>query len=117
VISSQDSQAQADSIANEILDIADGPALDVAPSGIPGSPGGRTEANPVAEELPKMPSVPAVEISFPQPPASQFAKPNCGMHRASHGVVISQPRPMLIRLLSLAVFALFLTALFASMLQ
>ena len=44
--------------ANEILEIADGPALDVAPSGIPGSPGGRTEANPVAERLLKIPSVP-----------------------------------------------------------
>ena len=114
---SQDSQTQADPIANEILEIADDPALAVAPGGIPGSPGGRTEANPVAEGLLKIPSVPAVETSFPQPPASQFAKPNAGMHRASHGVVTSQSRPMLIRLLLLAGFALFLTALFASMLQ
>ena len=110
-------KTQADPIANEILEIADGPALDVAPSGIPGSPGGRTEANPVAEGLLKIPSVPAVETSFPQPPASQFAKPNAGTHRASHGVVTSQSWPMLTRLLLLAVFALFLTALFASMLR
>ena len=114
---SQDSQTQADPIANEILEIADGPALAVAPGGIPGSPGGRTEANPVAEGLLKIPSVPAVETSFPQPPASQFAKPNAGMHRASHGVVTSQSWPRRTRLLLLAVFALFLTALFASMLQ
>ena len=113
---SQDSQTQADPIANEILEIADGPVL-VAPSGIPGSPGGRTEANPVAEGLLKIPSVPAVETSFPQPPASQFTKPNAGMHRASHGVVTSQSWPMLTRLLLLAVIALFLTALFASMHQ
>ena len=116
-LASQDSQTQADPIANEILEIADGPALDVAPSGIPGSPGGRTEANPVAEGLLKIPSVPAVETSLPQPPGSQFAKPNAGMHRASHGVVTSQSWPMLTRLLLLAVFALFLTALFASMLR
>jgi len=116
-LASQDSQTQADPIANEILEIADAPALDVAPSGIPGSPGGRTEANPIAEGLLKIPRVPAVETSLPQPPASQFAKPNAGMHRASHGVVTSQSRPMLIRLLLLAVFALFLTALFASMHQ
>ena len=114
---SQDSQTQADPITNEILEIADAPALDGAPSGIPGSPGGRTEANPVAEGLPKMPSVPEVETSFPQPPASQFGKPNAGMHRPSHGMVTSQSRPMLIRLLLLAVFAVFLTALFASMFQ
>ena len=114
---SQDSQTQADPIANEILEIADSPALDVALSGIPGLPGGRTEANPVAEELPKMPSVPAVETSFQQPPASQVAEPNGGMHRASHGAVTSQPKPMLIKLLLLSVFALFLIALFASMLQ
>ena len=114
-LASQDSQTQADPIANEILEIADGPALDVAPSGIPGSPGGRTEANPVAEGLLKIPRVPAVETSLPQPPASQFAKPNAGMHRASHGVVTSQSWPMLTRLLLLAVFALFLIALFASM--
>ena len=112
---SQDSQTQADPIANEILEIADGPALAVAPGGIPGSPGGRTEANPVAEGLLKIPSVPAVETSFPQPPASQSAKPIAGMHRASHGVVTSRSWPMLTRLLLLAVFALFLTALFASM--
>ena len=38
---SQDSQTtQADPIADEIFEIADGRALDVAPSGIPGSPGG-----------------------------------------------------------------------------
>ena len=114
---SQDSQTQADPIVNEILEIADGPALDVAPSGIPGSPGGRTEANPVAEGLLKMPSVPAVETSFLQPPASEFAKPNAGMHRASHGMVTSQSWPMLARLLLLAVFALFLTALCAFMRQ
>ena len=114
---SQDSQTQADPIANEILEIADSPALDVATGGIPGSPGGHTEANPVAEGLLKIPSVPAVEISFPQPPASQSAKPNAGMHRASHGVVTSRSWPMLTRLLLLAVFALFLTALFASMFQ
>ena len=113
----QDSQTQADPIANEILEIADSPALDVALSGIPGLPGGRTEANPVAEGLPKMPSVPAVETSFQQPPASQVAEPNGGMHRASHGAVTSQPKPMLIKLLLLSVFALFLIALFASMLQ
>ena len=113
---SQDSQTQADPIANEILEIADGPALAVAPGGIPGSPGGRTEANPVAEGLLKIPSVPAVETSFPQPP-SQSAKPNAGMHRASHGVVTSRSWPMLTRLLLLTVFALFLTALFATMLQ
>ena len=114
---SQDSQTQADPIANEILEIADGPALAVAPGGIPGSPGGRTEANPVAEGLLKIPSVPAVETQFPQPPASQSAKPNAGMHRASHGVVTSRSWRMLTRLLLLAVFALFLTALFASMFQ
>jgi hypothetical protein len=114
---SQDSQTQADPIANEILEIADGPALDVAPGAIPGSPGGRTEANPVAEGLLKIPSVPAVETSFPQPPASQFANPNAGMQLASHGVVTSRSWPMLTRLLLLAVFALFLTALFASMFQ
>ena len=113
---SQDSQTQADPIANEILEIADGPALDVAPGGIPGSPGGRTEANPVADGL-LIPSVPAVETQFPQPPASQSAKPHVGMHRASHGVVTSRSWPMLTRLLLLAVFALFLTALFASMFQ
>ena len=64
-----------------------------------------------------MPSVPEVETSFPQPPASQFTKPNAGMHRASHGVVTSQSWPMLTRLLLLAVCALFLTALFASTIQ
>ena len=114
-LASQDSQTQADPIANEILEIADGPAL--GPSGIPGSPGGRTEASPVAEGLLKIPSVPAVETSLPQPPASQFAKHNPGMHRASHGVVTSQSWPMLTGLLLLAVFALLLTALFASMLR
>ena len=55
---SQESQTQADPIANEILEIADGPALDVAPGGIPGSPGGRTEANPVAEGTPEDPQRP-----------------------------------------------------------
>jgi hypothetical protein len=114
-LASQDSQTQADPIANEILEIADGPALDVAPSGIPGSPGGHTEASPVAEGLLKITRVPAVETSLPQPPASQFAKPNAGMNRASHGVVTSQSWPMLTRLFLLAVFALFLIALFASM--
>jgi hypothetical protein len=114
-LASQDSQTQADPIANEILEIADGPALDVAPSGIPDSPGGRTEANPVAEGLLKIPRAPAVETSLPQPPASQFAKPNAGMNRASHGVVTSQSWPMLTRLSLLAVFALFLIALFTSM--
>ena len=114
-LASQDSQTQADPIANEILEIADGPALDVAPSEIPGSPGGHTEASPVAEGLLKIPRVPAVETSLPQPPASQFAKPNAGMHRASHGVVTSQSWPMLTRLFLLAVFALFLISLFASM--
>ena len=58
-LASQDSQTQADPIANEILEIADGPALDVAPSRIPGSPGGRTEADPVAEGLLEIPRVPA----------------------------------------------------------
>ena len=115
-LASQESQTQADPIANEILEIADGPALDVAPSGIPGSPGGRTEANPIAEGLLKIPGVPAVETSFPQPPASQFAKPNAGTQRASHGVVTSQAWPKLTRLLLLAALALLLTALFASML-
>ena len=91
--------------------------VDDAPGGTPCSLDGRTEANPVAEGLLKIPSVPAVETSFPQPPASQFAKPNAGMHRASHGVVTSQSRPMLTRLLLLLAFALFLTALFASMLR
>jgi hypothetical protein len=62
-----------------------------------------------------MPSVSGVKTSFLQPPASEFAKPYAGMHRASHGMVTSQSWPMLTRLLLLAVFALFLTALFASM--
>ena len=114
-LASQDSQTQADPIANEILEIAEGRALDVAPSGVPGSPGGRT--GPVAEGLLKILSVPAVETSLPQPPGSQFAKPNAGIHRAGHGVVTSQSWPMLTRLLLLAVFALFLSALFASMLR
>jgi hypothetical protein len=112
---SQDSQTQTDPIASEILEIADGPVLDAAPSGGPDSPGGRTEANPVAGGLLKMPSVPAVKTMFPQPPASQFVEPDAGMHRASHGVVTSQSWPML-RLVLLAAFALFLIALFASML-
>ena len=93
-LASQESQTQADPIANEI---ANDPALDVAPSGVPGSPGGRTEANPIAEGLLKIPGVPAVETSFPQPPASQFAKPNAGTQRAGHGVVTSQAWPKLTR--------------------
>ena len=75
----------------------------------------RAGSAPVAEV--KIPSVPAVETSFPRPPASQFVKPNAGMYRDSHGAVTSQSSPMLTKLLLLAVFALFLTALFAAMLQ
>jgi len=114
---SHDSETQADPIVSAILEIADDPALDAAPSGGPDSAGRRTEANSVAEALPKMPSVPAVKTSLPQPAASQFAEPNAGTHHASHGVVTSQSWPMLTRLVLLAVFALFLIALFVSLLQ